>query len=556
MFTFYKVAVLDGNWYALFIDQDGKDTLIKNDKGALQRLLLKINYLVGFKNYQFDDKLLASILKDLDIEESYEKIKNNKRFKLGIQNPITIDVSQELKDLEIDEARMNMLQSIEEQDLSDQLFNQVQAIKKIFFKRESYFATKFQIVKDFNLPAENVKTTRANLAAQVLKTRPKTDNYRLDLTFDERINMNELPTEVINFYKNITRDYKSGQDYKILEKERFIYKLSGLDHLYGFGGLHAAKEKYVGTGDYMLIDISSYYPSLIINNNLIDNLKDYQAIYDTRMSLKDENDSKEEVFKVLLNAVYGSMKNKYSNFYNPQSANVITVNGQLILTHLILLLNHFCELIQTNTDGLIVKYEEQMKDSILKILKLFEQQYDLTIKVIDIKKIAQRDVNNYVLKTCDDQIVARGVFAKYEGGNFERNSATIIDKALVEYFLNNVKPNRTIMSAYKNNELEQFQTIVKAGSFDGMAHEIKDKTLFDGTFSSSFKEIGNVNRVFASRSELDGAVYKVKNGREKQYSKVPYTSERSFIHNGSLNEVNKRKIDLNWYIKEVNKLLF
>ena len=556
MFTFYKIAVVDGDWYALFIGQDDKETLIKNDKGALERLLSKTNYLVGFNNYQFDDKLLASILRDLDIEESYGKVKSNKRFRLAIQNPITIDVVQELRSLEIEEAQLNMLQAIEEKDIEQKLSSQVQTIKEIFSKRESYFATKFQIVKDFKLPAENVKRTRANLAAQVLKSKPKTDKDRLNLIFDERINLSELPKEVINFYKGITNKYKSGQDYQSLEKERFLFKLNGLDHIYGFGGLHAAKEKYVGTGTYMLIDIRMYYPSIIINNKLIDNLKDYQMFYDTRMSLLDENDSKEEVFKTLLSIVYGSMKNKYSPFYNPRAANIISVNGQFILTHLILVLNNFCELIQSNTDGLIIKYDEQMKPSILKILKLFEQQYDLTIKVNYIKKIAQRDVNNYVLQMSDDKVVARGIFARYQGGDFERNSATIIDKALVEYFIKGTRPNRTIMEAYKNNELEQFQTIVKAGSFDGMAHEIKDKTLFDGTFSSSFKEIRNVNRVFASRSELDGAVYKVKNSKERQYSKVPYTSENSFIHNGPLQEINKRRIDLNWYIKQANELIF
>ncbi len=41
-----------------------------------------------------------------------------------------------------------------------------------------------------------------------------------------------------------------------------------------------------------------------------------------------------------------------------------------------------------------------------------------------------------------------------------------------------------------------------------------------------------------------------------QYSKMPYTSENSFIHNGSIEKVNKRWIDLNWYIKEVNNLIF
>src|SRR5690625_8038385 len=86
MFTFYKVEVIENNWYALFIDQDNKEALIKNDKGALERLLSKINYLVGFDNYQFDDKILASILRDLDIKDSYKKIKSNERFRLAIQN--------------------------------------------------------------------------------------------------------------------------------------------------------------------------------------------------------------------------------------------------------------------------------------------------------------------------------------------------------------------------------------------------------------------------------------------------------------------------------------
>lgn len=556
MFTFYKVAVDGNDWYALFIEQDDKETLIKNDKGALERLLSKTNYLVGFNNYQFDDKILASILRNLDIADSYEKIKGNKRFRLAIQNPITIDVVQELRELEIDEVRLNLLQSIDSNEIKEKLLRQVKTIKEIFTKRESYFATKFQIVNEFKLSAENVKKTRANLAAQVLKSKPKTDKNRLDLTFDKRINLSEFPQEIINFYEGITKKFKSGQDFKSLEKERFLFKLNGLDHIYGFGGLHAAKEKYVGTGDYMLIDISGYYPSLIINNQLIDNLSDYQMMYDTRMSLVGAKDSKEEVLKVMLNAVYGSMKNKYSDFYNPQAANIITVNGQLILTHLILLLNHFCELIQTNTDGLIVKYDERMKPSILKILKLFEEQYLLTIKVNYIKKIAQRDVNNYVIQMANDEVVARGVFSKYKGGDFERNSATIIDKALVEYFLNNIKPNRTIMNAYKDNELELFQTIVKAGSYDGMAHEIKDETLFEDSYTSSFSPLDNVNRVFASRNHKDGSVYKVKYAKEKQYVKTPYTSKNSFIHNGSLDQISKRRIDLNWYIREVNELLF
>src|SRR5690625_276771 len=397
MFTFYKVEVIENNWYALFIDQDNKEALIKNDKGALERLLSKINYLVGFNNYQFDDKILASILRDLDIKDSYKKIKSNERFRLAIQNPITIDVGQEIRKLEIEEAQANMLQEIDNKHINELLLNQVKTIKDIFTKRESYFASKFRIVKEFNLTAENVKKTRASLAAQVLKSKPKTDKDRLNINLDKRINVDELPIEVINFYKSLMKQYESGQGFQALEKERFMYRMNGLDHLYGFGGLHAAKEKYVGTGNYMQIDISSYYPSLILNNELIDKIDIFKQIYDTRLSLKSADDPKEDVYKVLLNSVYGSMKNKYSDFYNPQAGNIVAVNGQLILTHLIQLLKNFCELIQSNTDGIIVKYENQMKESILQIVELFEQHYRLKTDIDYIKRIAQRDVNNYVM---------------------------------------------------------------------------------------------------------------------------------------------------------------
>src|SRR5690625_3181694 len=294
MFTFYKVEVIENNWYASFIDQDNKETFIKNDKGALERLLSKINYLVGFNNYQFDDKILASILRDLDIKDSYEKIKSNERFRLAIQNPITIDVGQEIRRLEIEEAQANMLQEIDNQHISKLLLNKVKTIKDIFTKRESYFASKFQIVKEFNLNAESVKKTRASLASQVLKSKPKTEKDRLNIQLDKRINVDELPIEVINFNTNLMKQYVSSQSFQAREKERFMFRLNGLGHIYGFGGLHAAKENYKGTGSYMQVDISSYYPTLILNNKLIDNLSDYQKIYDTRMKLKNNKDDKEE----------------------------------------------------------------------------------------------------------------------------------------------------------------------------------------------------------------------------------------------------------------------
>lgn len=550
MFTFYVFSV-DGpdNWNIRLL-KDDEEVVIKNDKGALERLLSKINFLVGFDNYSYCDKLIASVLKDIDPYDTLQKIKTKKRVSFTLQNPITIDLKQELRKLDLQEAKFNL-------GFSDS-YDSLETMKSIFKERDDYFTSKFEVVKEFKLQPTSLKGTQLGLASDVLKTKKGTDRERLNIKYDERLQIDELPKPILNFYKNIQEQFKKGEEYKILEKEKFTFKLAGLDHIYGFGGLHAAKESYVSEGDFMQIDVRSYYPTLILNNGYLDEKahKYYEAIYNDRKKLQQLDDPKEQAYKLITNIVYGGLKSQWNRLYNPQASNNVVVNGQLIITHLIILLDNFCELVQTNTDGLIVKYEPVMKESILKLIKLFEQHYSLEFDVKYINKIAQRDVNNYVVRYEDGKLNAVGRFKNYEGGGFERNSLTIIDKALVDYYMSGIKPNRTVINEWKANRLELFQNVVKAGSFDGMAQEVKEDTLFKGTYASNFKELPKINRVFATNDKYLGAVYKTRKGMEMKYTKVSYTSENSMIWNDDLNKMNKRKISLNWYIKEIEKWVF
>jgi len=571
MFTFYDMEVFCHEWLAVF-ETDGKLTKIHNDSEALRSFLSTINILVGFNNYSYDDKIIASILKGVDPYETSKKIINGKRFNLRLQNPITLDVMQELRGVSLKEAQANLGQSIIETPVDfnlnrpltkselEKVFeyctNDVLVTKQLFEKRESYFASKFEIVKEFKLPATSVKKTRANLSSEVLKSKPSTDNDRLKLTYDERLPKHELPQAVVDFYKDIEKQYQEGKDFNELEKEKFLYKLAGIEHQYGFGGLHAAKENYKGEGNYMQIDISSYYPSLIINNNFLQYMDEFKKIYHQRQQLKLANDDKEEVYKILLNSTYGAMKSKWNNLYNPRQANNVVVNGQLIITHLICLLEGHCELIQTNTDGIIIKYEKGFERNLLKLLELFEQAYNLKFDVDLIVKIAQKDVNNYVIQYKNGEYKAKGRFSNYKGGNFGRNSLAIIDKALVDYYMKGIRINQTVINVWKANKLEFFQTVAKAGKFDGMAQEIFEDTLLEGSYSSNFVELQNVNRIFATKNKYLGAVYKTRNDKETKYSKVPYTSEHCLVWNDSLDKLDKRKINLNWYIKEIEGWLF
>lgn len=548
MFTFYKVDVVGpSNWTATFL-QDNNVTEVTT-KGALKRLLSKINYLIGYNNYSIDDKLIASVLKGIDPYETLEKIETNKRVSFNLQNPVSIDLKQEIN-AELDEIKFNLGYGSAHDDLK--------IMQEIFKLRENYLMSKFEVVKEFKLPVSNLKLTRVMLASEVLKTRKGNDKNRLVIKYDKRLSKHELPKQVLAFYESIEEQFEKDIDYQVLEREKLVYKLGNLDHTFGFGGLHAAKENYVDEGQFMEIDVKSYYPSLILNNEYLDEKahKYYQAIYNDRQKLKMYEDPKEEAYKLIINIVYGGLKSQWTRLYNPQISNSVTVNGQLILTHLILLISNFCELIQTNTDGLIIKYEPVMKESILKIIKLFEEHYQLEFGVKYINKIAQKDVNNYVLRYEDNSLRAIGRFANYENGDYERNSYSIIDKALVEHYMNGVRVNRTVMNEYKKGNLQAFQYVIKAGKFDGLAQENFSGTLFDDVKDTRLKEIEPVSRVFAGRNKDIGSVYRFKKGRETKYTKVAYTSDHCLVWNESLEKLDRRLIDLNWYIKECERWLF
>lgn len=577
MFIFYDMEVFKHDWLVVF-EQEGKLTKIHNDKEAFSSFLSGVQeskqMLVGYNNYSYDDRVAAGVLKGLNPYDVSQKIMQNKRFGLRLNNPLTLDVMQEIQGLSLKEAQANMGNDIIETPIDfnmdrsltkkeiERVFryciNDVLTTKGLFEEREDYFTSKFEVVQEFKLPATALKKTRAGMAGDVLKTKKGLDKDRLHLTFDKNLSLKELPKPVLSFYKNVQDRFIKGEDFKNLEKEKFTYKLSGLEHIYGFGGLHAAKENYAAEGHFMQIDVSAYYPTLIINNAFLSTLAmdEYKRIYATRKELKDADDNKQEAYKLIQNIVYGGMKSPWNNLYNPQMANNIVVNGQLILTHLIVLLENFCELVQTNTDGIIIKYEPGMKDSILKLIKLFEQHYSLEFTIHYINKIAQRDVNNYVIRFENGKVNAVGRFKNYGGGDFERNSLTIIDKALVEYYINGIKPNRTVMNEWRAGRLEGFQNVVKSGKYDGMAQEVFESTLFEGTYSSRFTKLQKVNRVFATSDKTLGGIYKTRKDAETKYTKVPYTSENCLVWNGDLSELNKRKINLNWYIREIERWLF
>lgn len=572
MIITYDIEVLKKDWIMVF--KEGDDYIvIHNNREELQAYVDKLvktkSILVGFNNYHYDDIVLAGVLLGKDPYEISKKIVFDRQRVNYRLNLITLDVMQELPlGVGLKSSQANLGMSIVETPIDFNLDractkneldlligyckNDVKDTELLFKKRVDYFQAKFEIVNEFGLDVVNVKKTRAILSSKVLKC-SKTDipRDRLHIDYDPHINWDKLPKVLVDFYKKCEYDYRCGGDFKEIESRKLKLIIAGVPHVYAFGGLHGAIEKYNGTGTYLHIDVSSYYPSLIIVDNFMSRASSdpqmFTKLRETRYMYKAKKDPRQKIYKILINATFGAMKSEFNTLFDPKQANNICINGQLILTQLILELEPYCQLIQSNTDGLVVKYNGNY-EQVEAIVKDFGKRFGLTFDIDKIVKIAQRDVNNYAIQFEDGHIEAKGRFAKFNGGNFMQNSLSIIDRALVNYYIYDIPVHQTVIETYKNNDLAPFQIVCKMGStYDGMYYEYGEEG------DTKLIPTQKVNRVFATNDKKYWGIYKRKGD---SYQKIANTSEHNIIHNEDLATFDKSKLDLNYYIALCKKNLY
>lgn len=579
MTGFYDFEVFKKDWLVVFISENNEEIVVWNDPAILKKALEKFDCLVGFNNHNYDDLILTGIMAGYN---NYEVWKLSNAIVNGgnIENKIkmmatklpTLDTKQELDprlSLKVIEANLGMnivetpISFNLDRALTDDEFDEVvkycrhdvETTKKIFMLRKDYFESKFNICNEFNLDKLDVKKTRANLASKVLKCSKDRlpagvleNKDRLNIKFADELRVENVPNEILNFYKSIRQRFEDGENFEILEKEKLVYTLAGVEHTFGFGGLHSARKNYMYEGKMLNVDVGSYYPSIIINFGFMSRASEhpdlYKNLYNTRMEYKAKKDNKQQIYKILLNSTFGALKSEFNDLFDPVMSNNICVNGQLILTDLIMSLRPYTELVQSNTDGILVKYKEKDLEKIKEICKEWELNYNLTLDYEYVSKIVQRDVNNYIWKTEDGKIKGKGLFEKYDGGDFEKNNLTVIPMALKEYYINNKNIRETITEMIEKNNVIPMQQIAKMGnSYDLMEH--------------NGQEVQKVNRIFATWDNNYGAINKVKNNNGiKKYTKIANSSNKCYINNDVIEKTDTKLIDVDYYVKLVEKNKF
>lgn len=550
----FDFEVFSNDW--LVVIKDGQTTLVfHNDQEGLRKWLKKTNpVLVGFNNHHYDDKILYNLLSrkvctPQDLFSISKNIIDTDEKKWTNMPLLTLDTRQELDlnlslkaiegylGLDIVECSVpwNIDRPLTEEELAEvtkYCIHDVDATIKIWELRQDYFGGKANLIKEFDLDIEDLKKTQASLSAIVLGAKPsfKPPKDRLCIDYDPNIDWKLIPNKVHEFFDEVELDYKKGRSAEKLEKNRKLFVfIGGISHKIGFGGIHGALKYYVKEGNFLHIDVGSYYPALMINNGWVSracrNPEKFSEIRETRFALKKAGDSREYVYKIILNSTYGATKAKYNKMLDPKMANNICVNGQIILIQLITELKPYCRLIQSNTDGLIVEVKDI--SGINNVLEDFGNRFNLTFSKTRIKKIVQRDVNNYAVQYANGKIKAKGIF---DLKDWENNSLNVVARALQNYFFKGISVLDTVLKA----DILDFQIIAKKGGTYKHV-EINDEV------------IQNVNRVFATKT--GSPIYKVKD--DGQRDKVANTSEKSTVWNVS--DYEGLQIDKDYYYQLIKE---
>ena len=561
---FYDFETFKHDWLVVIIDMNKKqEHVIINNPKELERIYEENinNIWVGFNSRHYDQYILKGILCGFDPKKVNDFIiaKGNPGWKFSslfrniplINYDVMLGTDRGLKSFEgfmgnnIKESSVpfDIDRKLTQEEIEETIKycrHDVEQTIDVFMKRIDEFNTMMYFIKYFKLPIDALNKTKAQLAAHILGGNRKGQH------FDDEFHFPILDCLDLKKYKFIADWYKNPENHDY-EKSQDDVMVAGVEHTFSWGGGHGARSKFHAKGDFLIIDVTAYYPSLQkkykFGYRVMDNPENFEFIHDSNIEFKRKGDKKARLpFKIMDNAISGQMKQKSSALYDPMSNNSICINGQLLLLDLIEHIEPYCELIQNNTDGIIIRlndYENDF-DVIDKIVSDWESRTGMKMDFDTFfGEIFQKDVNNYLL--IDRETGAM----KVKGAYVKKLSPLdydlpILNKAVVDYMVNGTPVEKTINDC---NDLKEFQLVSKISS--------KYSHILYGDTPIKEKCI----RIFASKNESDAGVSKV-HATTGRPAKLQNSPEHCFIFNDEVNGVKvPNKLDKQWYIDFAHKRL-
>jgi len=562
-------------WLVVFIDYDsGKGKVIINDITELKRYYeyFKNDIFIGYNCRNYDQHIFKGLLLGMDAgyindklivegKKGYEVVRKGytiqlNNFDIMPNPPIGLKTLEGFMGSSIKESSIpfDLDRPLTEEEIRETVKYCIHDVKetiKVFDAKREEFDSQLQLIEAFNLEMTQFNKTKAQLAAHILEADKQPDRGdEFDFILPDTLVLDKY-IEIKEWYEK--EENKTYVDEKGKKKQLKI-DIAGVPHVLGYGGIHGSRDKYSAEGIILCCDIASMYPALIIEYNLMSrnvlSVEKYKQIRDERLKLKAEKNPKQQPLKIVLNATFGTFKDQFNALFDKLMSNSICISGQLLLVDLIEKIEPYCELIQSNTDGIFMKVENyEMVDKVKEVAKEWEKRTRLDLEWDEFKKIYQKDVNNYILipeKLFDDKgkpkWKSKGAYVK-ELNELDYD-LPIVNKALINYFTKGIPLEETIENC---NELREFQKLVKVSS----------KYLYGLHGEKRLKE--RVLRVFADKREDAEGVFKVKLKMKDDLEvevaeKIANTPVKCFINNEDIKgKLIPDYLDKDYYVEVAKK---
>ena len=581
MIYIYDFEVFYSDWLVVFKEvKSGTYTVIHNDNEALQYFINNTDIYVGFNSKHYDSFIMKAVLQgctpeeikevndfiinggrgwDCPILEGNEFYFNDIDIRDDMQQGLSLKAIEGHLGLDIEETQVdfNLKRPLttEELELTIKYCKfDVDATEQIYRLRKDYLETKMNLGRMVGIaPEKAMAMTNAKLTARLLQASKRTWTDEREYQYPQNLKWEYIPQEIKEFFDKV-HDMRIPDD--VLFTSKMTTRLGDCECTIAYGGLHGAIPNYVGettdSTNITNVDVSSYYPSLMINNDYlsrnIPSKKIFEDIYHRRLEAKASGDKKTaNALKLVVNTTYGATLNRYNDLYDPLMARSVCISGQLYLYELS---NHLyteiptLKVIQINTDGVMVEYAKGYEEKVNAICEEWQKRTGFILEADHIKKVVQKDVNNYVEVQTNNSVKMKGgylVRGLSKAGAFNiNNTQTIVAEALVKYFTDGEPVEDTIN---KCDDILQFQSIAKASDKYSRAFHLVD---------GEKREVQKINRVYASKDEKYGRIYKVKyvEGAEQE-AKIQDLPEHSIIDNR--NTLTIEDIDKEYYIDVAKK---
>lgn len=303
----------------------------------------------------------------------------------------------------------------------------------------------------------------------------------------------------------------------------------------GVGGIHSTHDKsvcHVAGGDALFdIDVTSYYPSIILNCGLVPAglgkpfLDEYRRIYDTRVAAKRAGDKVTmDTLRIALNGTFGKLASRWSVLYAPDLMLAVTLTGQFTLLMLIEMLEGVgAVILSANTDGIAIGCSKEVFPQVEKTVADFTTLSGYNFEYTHYRALAMKDVNSYFAVKADRSLKAKGIYAPL---NLSKNvSAQVCSDAVGQWLANGVSFRETIKNAH-------FTAFLSARNVTGGGEQ-------------SGQYLGKVVRWYQTTDKTLAPLKYIKNG-----NKVPKTDGARACMDISGITGHPSDLDYDWYFYE------